>query len=200
MRHWIKINKLFNEGWFEGRVADINHDLGEKSRHCVYSDGDSEYLSIEELEQLLHYERRAIDENKKKIQYLEQRLQEKDESSKLSKGRTNNYGKVSSLPFLPVLTQEHIKLADILRKKKFLQSPSLNLPPLRKNFTGHLFALRGEKMDFSFKLDPIMQSFQYEDDVSVGFEWKCVKSLDDDQAIFDHVLSTNYSFVQQKRI
>jgi len=62
-----KFSKLFDEGWFEGRVADINHDLGEKSRHCVYSDGDSEYLSIEELKQLLHYERWAINENKKKI-------------------------------------------------------------------------------------------------------------------------------------
>jgi len=109
---------------------------------------------------------------------------------KLSKGRTNNYGKVPSLPFTPVLTQEHINLADILRKKKFLLSPSLKLPPLRKNFTGHLFALHGEEMDFSFNLDPIMQSFQYEHDVSVGYEWKYVKSLDDDQAIFDDVLST----------
>ena len=45
-------------------------------------------------------------------------------------------------------------------------------------------------MNFSFKLDPTMPSFQYEHDVSVGFEWKCVKSLDDDQAIFDDVLST----------
>ena len=80
-----KFKKLFNEGQFSGIVADIIHDLGRKSRHCIYSDGDSEYLSLQELEQLFQYEKLTIVDNKKKIEYLLQKIKEKEVSSKTPK-------------------------------------------------------------------------------------------------------------------
>ena len=45
-------------------------------------------------------------------------------------------------------------------------------------------------MDLSNKFDPWVQQFQNGNEVSSGFVEKGMKSLDDDEAIFDDILST----------
>ena len=68
---------------------------------------------MQELEQLFQYEKSAIDDNKKKIEFLLQKIKEKDNSSKTPKKRKLKIKKVISLTFFPELTPEYIELADI---------------------------------------------------------------------------------------
>ena len=95
------------------------------------------------------------------------------------------------LPFFPELTPEHIELADILRKKEFLLPRGSHLfnPLLQKRLKGNLYQSSGEKMELSNKLDPTVQQHKNGNGVSSGIVEKCVKSLDDNEAIFDDILS-----------
>ena len=95
---------------------------------------------MQELEQLFQYEKSAIDDNKKKIDFLLQKIKEKDNSSKTPKKRKLKIGKVISLPFFPELTPEHIELADILREKEFLLPLGSHLfNPLRQKELQEIF-------------------------------------------------------------
>jgi hypothetical protein len=99
---------------------------------------------------------------------------------------------VISLPFLPDLTPEHIEIADILRKNELLLPWGSHIfnPLLQKRLTGNLYQLSGEKMELSNKLDPTVQQHKIGNGVSSGIVEKCVKSLDDNEAIFDDILSS----------
>jgi hypothetical protein len=68
-----------------GRAAEINHDLGRKTHHCIYSDGGSKFISVEELEQIFHYGKLAMDENRNKIEHLGQKTKERHDSSETPK-------------------------------------------------------------------------------------------------------------------
>ncbi|KAL9189869.1 hypothetical protein ACHAXT_009544 [Thalassiosira profunda] len=52
--------KWFDAGWFEGKVTEILPEaLDGRDRRCVYSDGDAENLSVEELRALARADRPA---------------------------------------------------------------------------------------------------------------------------------------------
>jgi hypothetical protein len=64
-----KFWKLFNDGWFEGEVIDVNQDFAPKCYLCIYhEDNDSEHLTMEDLIVLAHNEDEAHAACKKHLQ------------------------------------------------------------------------------------------------------------------------------------
>eukprot|EP00986_Skeletonema_menzelii_P000755 scaffold213_cov150-Skeletonema_menzelii.AAC.4 len=99
-----EFQKLFDAGWFTGKVTEIIPVGNGKDRRCVYNDGDIEDLSLEELQRLAKLDPKNVKKPKISIKLKVNQL-----SQDIKDGDSKEDSTTSSKVRIPLTQEEYTK-------------------------------------------------------------------------------------------
>lgn len=100
-----EFQKLFDAGWFTGKVTEIIPNGNSKDRRCVYNDGDVEDLSLEELQRLAKLDPKNKSKPKISIKLKVKQQTSQDDKDDGTKGDSTTSKKIR----IPLTQEEYTK-------------------------------------------------------------------------------------------